>query len=233
MVGWLVAQFSIENSCVAFLAGLRPGLVQKYQAAATASQKFELIRAFLLDPDQLSSLEIETEYIEQAAHDDQSQWVELPLTQLRKLYNTPEEAHFLQTKVVDVQKGRNHPQDPRGEDPELKLYWVFREATDTLRNRRQIGHKLSARGSVPTNKAAATAVADGLVSAAAGFSGKGGCAALEDPTGASVAGAPKGGKGRGKGRGKGKGGSKTPKVGGLGERVCLYMHMYTNVVLIV
>lgn len=204
--GWCFSLFSSKSFL--FVTGLRPGLVQKYQSARTAAQKFELLRAFLLDPDQLSSLEIEAEYIEQAAHDDQSQWVELPLCQLRRLYSTPEEAHFLQTKIVDVQHGRNHPQDPHGENGEMKLYWVFREATDTLRNRRQIGHKLSARGEVPRNKAAVTSVGDGLVSIAAGFAGKG------DGKGLDMLGDDAGGTGTGKGKSKHAKTTKQPGKGG-------------------
>ena len=48
--------------------------MQKYQAAATQEAKFEFLRAFLLDPTSLASIEIEAEYVEASKHDDSSNW---------------------------------------------------------------------------------------------------------------------------------------------------------------
>ncbi|CAL1128414.1 unnamed protein product [Cladocopium goreaui] len=145
--------------------GLKPGLLQKYQAARTADDKWALLKAFMLDPS-MQSVEVETMYTDQAEHDDASQWVELPLSQLRKLYTSPEEKAFLEREIIGKQGGRPHPQDSTGQDKEMRMYWAFREATDTSRNKQAIGTKLSARGSIPDNKAARQTLADGLAAAA-------------------------------------------------------------------
>lgn len=182
-------------------AGLKPGLLQKYQAARTADDKWALLKAFMLDPS-MQSVEVETMYTDQAEHDDASQWVELPLSQLRKLYTSPEEKAFLEREIIGKQGGRPHPQDSTGQDKEMRMYWAFREATDTSRNKQAIGTKLSARGSIPDNKAARQTLADGLAAAATNFGGKGSTPRVEP--------AP---KHKGKGQSKGRGGKPTtPKA---------------------
>ena len=70
---------------------LRPGLLEKYQASHGSSQaKFELLRAFMLDRD-LSTITIESYYIDQSKQTDKDGWEELPLAQLRRIYTSPEE----------------------------------------------------------------------------------------------------------------------------------------------
>ena len=183
-------------------AGLKPGLLQKYQAARTADDKWALLKSFMLDPS-MQSVEVETQFVDKAEHDDASQWVELPLSQLRKLYTTPEEKSFLEREIVGKQPGRPHPQDSTGQDKEMRMYWAFRENTDTNRNKQSIGTSLSARGSVPDNKAARQTLADGLAAQMANFGGKGAATAPVP--------AP---KPKGKGKSKGKGGkTTTPKAG--------------------
>lgn len=140
---------------------------------------------------------MEAEYQEMAEKDDASSWVELPLASIRKMYQSEEEKRFLQDKILNVQPGRNHPQDPSGENTEMRLYWVFKENSDTTRNRKSVGHRLTATGNVPMNKAATQALADGLVSKAADFQGKG--SSLPP----STYGEGCGGKGKAKGRGRG------------------------------
>lgn len=155
------------------LPGLRPGLLQKYQAAVTPQAKFEFLRAFILDPNGLSDITVESEFVSAASHDDASNWSELPLMELKKMFVTPEERRFLQEEVVAKQPGRTHPQDASGTNREMRLYWIFKEATDVTRNRSSISTKLRATGKVPANKAACGAVADGLLRSAVDFGGKG------------------------------------------------------------
>ena len=59
--------------------GLRPGLIQKWQAATSQQAKFEFLRAFMLDPQNLSEITIEAKYVDMSEHDDSACWVELPL----------------------------------------------------------------------------------------------------------------------------------------------------------
>lgn len=155
-------------------AGLRPGMLQKYNAATSASQKFEFIRAFMLDPAQLSSITIEAFYEELARKEESENRSEVPLFQLRKIYVSPGEQKFLEENIVQKQSGRAHPQDPNRTNPEMVLYWHFTENTDQTKNRRDIGHKAKAVGEVPLNRAALGAVDSSLQAAAAGFAGKGG-----------------------------------------------------------
>lgn len=128
------AQFFSFGTFVNF-PGLKPGLLAKYQSARTSAQKFELLKAFTLD-ESMNSVHIETEYLELAMKDDNSQWVELPLSQIRTMYSNSEaEKRFVETNIVGQQNGRRHPQDPDGSQKEMRLYWVFRENSENIRNR--------------------------------------------------------------------------------------------------
>ena len=180
--------------------GLRPGLIEKYAACGSQSAKFQFLKAFMLDPDHMGSIEIEAEFVSKAEHDDGSKWEQLPLQVLRKRFTTPVEVKFLEDQIVKKQDGLAHPQDPL--NPEMMLYWVFKENTDETHNSSSVGTRTSVRGSVPKNKAAVGAVADALTGFAADF-GKGKGAARQESTT----------KGRGK-RGKtGEPAAKRPKAG--------------------
>eukprot|EP00435_Cladocopium_sp_Y103_P032410 s4719_g8.t1 len=175
---------------------LRPRLIQKWQSCHTSKAKFEFLRAFMLDPQNMSSITIESEFAEASQRDDTSQWSELPLCELRKQFTSDAEKRFLETGIVGKQTGRRHPQDHDDTNPELRLYWVFRESTDATRNRQSITNRGTARGEVPRNRAATAAVADGVLARAADFTSKGvGKGHHEEPTVI--------GKGKGKGNRKG------------------------------
>ena len=158
----------------------------------------------------MSDMQIESEYVSAASHDDSSSWQELPLSQLRRMYTSPEEIKFLENEIVAKQAGRRHPQDQSGTNKEMTLYWVFKECTDVTRNRNQVGTRLSVRGDIPNNKAAKAAVAEGLLASAANFGGKG---MGHESAGVCEKGA-KGGKGAGKAAAKPK--PKQKKVGVVG-----------------
>lgn len=188
------------------MAGLRPGLLQKYQNAVTDADKFALLKSFMLDPS-MQDIEIESHYIDLAQTEQGSQWVETTLSELRKKYSSEAEQRFLQREILDKQVGRVHPQDSTGQDSEMKLYWVWQQGTSTSKQKKQVGTKLAARGAVPDNKAARQAVADGLVQAEVNFGSKGGGKALDPnwgPRTPQVSGGKvgKGGKGKGKGKEK-------------------------------
>ncbi len=193
------------------MAGLRPGLLQKYQAAQTSEQKFEFLRAFMLDPVSLGSLTIEAEYKETDTQESQSKWIEKPLHELEKLYNTPELKRFLQTKILDRQPGRNHPQDPTGEDASMKLYWIYQETSDSTGRKKAVGTSIKSSTEIPQNKAARTAMGDCLLGRAADF-GKGCKGGFPAGEGSH---ANNKGKGANKGKKGGKGGKSNKKV-----RVC-------------
>ena len=116
----------------------------------------------MLDPTSLSSLTIEAEYVSMAEKDDESQWEEKPLFELRQKFSTPEAARFLEKNILEKQTGRAHPQDPAGLNQEMRLYWVFREGNETTRNKTSVGTRLKATSEVPNNRAAMNALADGL-----------------------------------------------------------------------
>ena len=192
-------------------AGLRPGLIQKWQAASSQQAKFEFLRAFMLDPQNLSEITIEAQYVDMAEHDDSSCWVELPLETLRKQYTTPSEIKFLEEQVIAKQPGRAHPQDPSGENQDMRMYWVFRESTDVSRRKQAVGHSVKASGHVPQNRAAMTAVADSLAMRGADFGGKGGTAEAHQS-----------------GKGKGKGGKAKGKTGEPPEKKRKAGHIYSD-----
>ena len=183
-------------------SGLRPGLLQKWQAASTDAQKFEFIQAFLLDPSSLSSISIESHYEELARKESESNWIEVPLEEIRKMYPSEAGQRFIEQNIINKQQGRAHPQDAERASPEMVLYWIFQNNTDTTKQRRDVSQKLVAAGAVPHNKAARAAVSATMVAAAAEF-------ASADPgkRGASAA-----GKGQGKSKGQGKKGQRTPKA---------------------
>ena len=143
-------------------AGLRPGLLQKYQNAVTDADKCALLKAFMLDPS-MQDVVIESHYVDLAQNEQASQWVEITLAELRKRYSSEAEKRFLQREILDKQVGRVHPQDSTGQDEEMKLYWVWQQGTSTNKHKKQVGTKLTASGVVPDNKAARQAVCDGLV----------------------------------------------------------------------
>ena len=147
---------------------MRPGLLAKYQATNTEAARFAFLKAFLLDPQSLSSLQIESFYVEQSMRDDSAQWVEKPLHIIKQ--ELPES--FITTHIAGVQDGRPHPQDTTGQDKEMRMYWVYVQTEDKTTNRKAVGHALRATGDVPTNKAALTTLSDGLVNTETAF-GKG------------------------------------------------------------
>ena len=168
----------------------------------------------MIDPS-MSSVHVETEFVEQSKKEDSSNWVEKPLHELRKLFVTPESKKFLEQNIVAKQLGRNHPQDPEGTNPEMKLYWVFEDSRESTSNSSKIGNRTSASAQVPMNKAARGALADSLTTRAAEFQGKG-HAPPPPPPPANRNDQGKGnlkGKSKKDGKGKDKGKEKTPKAG--------------------
>ena len=139
--------------------GLRPGLLQKYNAAVTDSDKWALLKAFMLDPDNMEGVEVEAIYADQAVKEESDNWAELPLCQLRKIYTTETEKKFLQ-KIVDEQEGTPHPQDPK--NPEMRRYWHWKESTENNGRKRCVGTHMYAKHTVPANKAARQMLSDGL-----------------------------------------------------------------------
>ena len=225
---------------ISIALGLRPGLLQKYQQATTADAKWQLLKAFMLDPQSLASVEIEACYQDLARQEDTSSWVEKPLSALRKLFTSDEEKRFLENKVVAVQRGRPHPQDPS--NPELRLYWTFMQNQDDTKHRKDIGTTLRVTGSVPSNRAALATMAEGVDGHAADFMAGKGMGSRGDNKGDGkgyVPNVPEDGKGKGKGKTKGK--DKRPKkasgtplvvpsfVEVLSLLCCIYMIIYIYV----
>ena len=63
------------------------------------------------DPVGLSSMTVEPYYNELAESRVSTNFVELPLQELRKRYTSDVEKEFLQKQVIDKQVGVPHPQD--------------------------------------------------------------------------------------------------------------------------
>ena len=146
-----------------------PGLLQKSEACNTSEGKFHF-KAFLLDLQSLSSIQVEAEWEEKARRQDTSSWIEVPPPELRKTHTSEAEKRLLE-KILQQQKGRPHPQPP--DDEEMRLYWLFQQIKDETTNRRDMSARLKAVGNVPKNKAALGAVSDYVTSAPSDFGGKG------------------------------------------------------------
>ena len=139
--------------------GLRPGLLQKYNAAVTDSDKWALLKAFMLDPDNMEGIEVEAVYADQAVREENENWVD----------TTEEEKKFLD-KIVNEQTGVPHPQDPK--NPEMRRYWHWKESSDNTGRKRCVGTHMYAKQTIPANKAARQMLSDGLDARQADF-GKG------------------------------------------------------------
>ena len=173
----------------------------KWQGATTHSAKFDFFKDWLADPDSLSSLVIEAEYEEMAEASDDSEWVELPLAELHRMFQTPEEKTFLETEVVGKQAGRPHPQDSTGQNKMMMMYWVFRLKKENEKNSKRVGHRMTATGEVPMNRAALSAVSDHMTCLGADFGGKAkGKSGSADPGKGPLKG--KGAKGKGQEKGE-------------------------------
>jgi len=157
----------------------------------------------MLDPTSLSSITVESEWVSLARKEDESQWTERPLCQLRKTFTSEAEKRFLE-KIISEQKGRAHPQAPL--DEEMKLYWVFEQRTDKTTNRSDISNKLRASGDVPRNKAALGAMVDTVTGAAADFHG--GKGEMSNDMGDTKGGGNRKGGRKGGAKGGAKGGDK-------------------------
>ena len=187
--------------------GLKPGLLQKFNAAHTPDQKFAFLKAFMLDPS-MNSIEVEAEYVDMSVSEDRNNWVQLPLSEIRKKYNTDADKAFID-QVIAQQVGMNHPQDPNGDFPDWKLYWIFKEGAESHGNNKHMNHRTVARSHVPANKAANQSMADHFTTVAAGFGGKG----PTMPTTGKGKGAGPHTSRKGKGNGSGKATGKANKAG--------------------
>ena len=63
-------------NCSLLYEAFARGWFRSGRAASTPQAKWEFMRAFLLDPQNMSDIVIESEYIDQSQHDDTHQWVE-------------------------------------------------------------------------------------------------------------------------------------------------------------
>ncbi|CAE7655357.1 nipblb [Symbiodinium sp. CCMP2592] len=97
--------------------GLRKGLVEQWQAATSATDKFTFLKAYLLDRD-MSAIQIEP--LSESKNTEKFQ--ELPLCEIRiKHGHLPGGEQFIKDLLAN-QKGKEHPQTS---DPEWRLYKVF------------------------------------------------------------------------------------------------------------
>ena len=61
--------------------------------------------------DDLQTIEIEACFVEMAERKSTTEYIELPLEDLKLIFKTEVQAKFLQEQVVDKQRGVAHPQD--------------------------------------------------------------------------------------------------------------------------
>ena len=83
MVIFVCIQYICIFIHIDYCTGLRPVLLQKWQSASSASAKFEFIKAFMLDPQNLGSISIESEFVDLARKANDDCWIQLPLCKLR------------------------------------------------------------------------------------------------------------------------------------------------------
>ncbi|CAE7552891.1 unnamed protein product [Symbiodinium necroappetens] len=139
--------------------GLKPGLLEKYQSCTSAQQKFEFLKAFVLDPD-MENVEVEACFKELAERKTSDVYVELPLEELRRTYTTEAQKKFLEGTILQKQQVCPHPQDPG--NAEMRLYRVYQTGLDKSSNVSRLSTKLSGKGRVEKNAAARNALAESL-----------------------------------------------------------------------
>eukprot|EP00439_Symbiodinium_sp_Y106_P081399 s489_g20.t1 len=98
--------------------GLRKGLVEQWQAATSATDKFAFLKAYLLDREMTA---IQIEPLSESKNTELFQ--ELPLCEIRQKYgHLPGGEQFIKD-ILTNQKGKDHPQTS---DSEWRLYKVFK-----------------------------------------------------------------------------------------------------------
>ncbi|CAE7501413.1 NaCP60E [Symbiodinium sp. CCMP2592] len=101
--------------------GLRKGLVEQWQAAVSATDKFAFLKAYLLDRD-MQSIEIQPYFEELSESQNTEQFIELPLCEIKEKYEKLPGGDKFIADLISSQKGKDHPQST---DPNWKIYKVF------------------------------------------------------------------------------------------------------------
>lgn len=71
--------------------------------------RFQYLRAFMLDPENMSTIEVAVEYEQAALKETSNGYIELPLMTLRQQYKGEVGAAFLK-RIQETQEGKPHPQ---------------------------------------------------------------------------------------------------------------------------
>ncbi|CAE7184681.1 Rrbp1 [Symbiodinium necroappetens] len=118
-----------RNVCrrVSFGSGLRKGLVAQWAATPPGSMaRFEFLKAFLLDKDNLATIAVEPYYEELSESKEKEQFTELPLCLIRQKYDGVAGGKAFVDNLIASQTGKKHPQS---DDKEMRLYKIFDSIT--------------------------------------------------------------------------------------------------------
>ncbi|CAE7510947.1 NaCP60E [Symbiodinium natans] len=97
--------------------GLKKGLVQQWQAATSAMDKFQFLKSFLLDRD-MADITVDAYY----ENETKERYVELPLCEIKEKYEKLPGGKEFVADIVANQKGKEHPQS---KSEAWRIYKVF------------------------------------------------------------------------------------------------------------
>ncbi|CAE7251100.1 unnamed protein product [Symbiodinium pilosum] len=95
--------------------GLKKGLVAQWSATRDSGEKFQFLKAFLLDRD-MTSIKVLSE------DKSKEKFTEMPLCLIRQKYEPLPGGKQFVKDIIQSQKGRKHPQSS---DDEMKIYKVY------------------------------------------------------------------------------------------------------------
>ncbi|CAE7814792.1 NaCP60E [Symbiodinium necroappetens] len=102
--------------------GLRKGLVEQWQAAVSPTEKFQFLKAYLLDKE-MSSIEIQPYFEELSEQKNTEHFIELPLNKIVEQYGHLAGGPAFIESIKKDQAGRAHPQST---DENMRIYKIFK-----------------------------------------------------------------------------------------------------------
>ncbi|CAK8989806.1 unnamed protein product, partial [Durusdinium trenchii] len=139
--------------------GLKPGLVEKYNAVASCrKERWNMLKEFIIDQD-MSGVEVETYFVRESEKKREDRYEKLPLFMIEKEYGGTEAGRDYIEKIKASQAGESNPQFP--DDDRFKIYKVFKKHVISSADITRGGTKTSASGLV-TSKAGKKAISDNI-----------------------------------------------------------------------
>ncbi|CAE7820378.1 Rrbp1 [Symbiodinium sp. CCMP2456] len=140
--------------------GLRKGLVAQWAASPPNSPaRFEFLKAFLLDKENLATITVEPYDEELSENKEKEQFTELPLCLIRQKYDGVPGGKAFVENLLASQTGKKHPQS---DEAEMRIYRVFDSIKTSSSNINRVGNRTGAAVTASHNRAERKAIAETL-----------------------------------------------------------------------